>query len=76
MNFHYRSNSEKIIDYIFQQIKKTLFLSHFPYFGTKSHMGPQQYAVFQKKKKENFQISELMATRTKEQKNPQTDPNS
>ena len=35
-NFHYRTNSVKINDKIFQYIQKTLFLAHFPrFFGQK-----------------------------------------
>ena len=35
INFHYRTNSEKINDKIFQYIKKKPFLVHFPNFGGK-----------------------------------------
>ena len=35
INFHYRTNSVKIDDKIFQYIQKTLFLAHFPNFWGK-----------------------------------------
>ena len=35
INFHYRTNSVKINDQIFIQIKKALFLLNFPNFGAK-----------------------------------------
>ena len=35
INFHYRTNSVKINDKIFEYIQKTLFLARFPNFGGK-----------------------------------------
>ena len=37
MNFPYRQNSEKINDWIFQKIQKTLIWAHFPNFKEKKY---------------------------------------
>ena len=49
ISFHYRTNSVKINDQIFQQIQKTLFLAyflvHFPNFGGKTFF-PENLALY------------------------------
>ena len=45
INFHYRTNSVKINNTIFQYIQKTLFLAHFPNFGGKKNFAGKPGSV-------------------------------